>query len=176
MLLPERIDTERLTLRPPQLTDAAAIYTGYAGDPLATRYLTWKPHVDIAVTRDFLHGLAGESRPDELVWALCERARSEHVIGMLSLRPAGFKAELGYVLAPALWGRGYMAEAVRAVVEHGLGAGLYRVAAFCDVENFQSARVLEKAGMQREGLLRRYALHPNLGNEPRDVFMFAACR
>jgi [ribosomal protein S5]-alanine N-acetyltransferase len=71
----------------------------------------------------------------------------------------------------------YMPERVRAVIAHGLGAlGRYRVDANLDSENVQSARVLEKAGMQLEGRLRRYTVHPNLHGEPRDVLMFAACR
>jgi [ribosomal protein S5]-alanine N-acetyltransferase len=45
--------------------------------------------------------------------------------------------------------------------------------AVCDVENAASARVLEKAGMRREGVLRRWAMHPNMGEEPRDSFCYA---
>ena len=52
----------------------------------------------------------------------------------------------------------------------------YRVDAYTDIENVQSARVLEKVGMQLEGRLRRYTVHPNLHSEPRDVLLFAACR
>ncbi len=70
-----------------------------------------------------------------------------------------------------------MTEAARAVIAHGLGAlGRFRVEAFIDVANVQSARVLEKAGMLLEGRLRRYTVHPNLQSEPCDVLMFAKCR
>ena len=63
------------------------------------------------------------------------------------------------------------------MIAHGLGAlGRHRVEAYLDFENVQSARALEKAGMQLEGRLRRYTVHPNLNSEPRDVLMFAACR
>ena len=97
----------------------------------------------------------------------------------LTLRPvqSSVRAQIGYVLARPYWGRGYMPEAARAVVAHGLGAlGRYRVDAYVDFENVQSARVLEKAGMLLEGRLRRYTVHPNLHSGPRDVLMFAACR
>jgi ribosomal-protein-alanine N-acetyltransferase len=43
----------------------------------------------------------------------------------------------------------------------------------CDAENVASSRVLEKAGMTREGLLRRYAMHPNVSDEPRDSLCYA---
>jgi [ribosomal protein S5]-alanine N-acetyltransferase len=33
--------------------------------------------------------------------------------------------------------------------------------------------VMEKVGMQREGILRKYIVHPNISDEPRDSFMYA---
>jgi [ribosomal protein S5]-alanine N-acetyltransferase len=53
---------------------------------------------------------------------------------------------------------------------------VWRVQAYCDPENGASARVLEKAGLVREGLLRRYIVTPNLGDEPRDVYVYALVR
>jgi [ribosomal protein S5]-alanine N-acetyltransferase len=44
------------------------------------------------------------------------------------------------------------------------------------VENLASARVMEKAGMTREGLLRRWIIHPNVSDEPRSCFSFAKVR
>jgi RimJ/RimL family protein N-acetyltransferase len=48
--------------------------------------------------------------------------------------------------------------------------------AVTDVDNHASARVLEKIGMQREGLLRRWLVHPSLSPEPRDCWCFARVR
>lgn len=178
-MVPASFATERLLLRPPRLSDAAAVFSGYAADPVATRYLTWRPHASIAITvshfERLVEALSVEHRA-EITWVLCERSDEDRALGMISLRLAGFKGELGYVLAPAAWGRGYMPEAVRALVQHAFDGGLYRVAAYCDHENRASARVLEKAGFEREGLLRRYALHPNVSSEPRDAIMFATSR
>jgi len=50
---------------------------------------------------------------------------------------------------------------------------IFRVQAFCDVDNIGSARLMEKVGMQCGGLLRSYVLHPNLSDEPRDVSLYA---
>jgi len=52
-----------------------------------------------------------------------------------------------------------------------------RLYALCHVEHLASARVLEKAGLRREGTLRRYLLFPNLpATLPSDVFCYAALR
>ncbi len=86
----------------------------------------------------------------------------------------GPRCELGFNIARDRWGRGYGTEAVRAAATFGLGLeGVRRVQATCHVDNTASARVLEKAGMTREGLLRRYLRFPNLGSEPQDVYLYA---
>jgi RimJ/RimL family protein N-acetyltransferase len=85
-----------------------------------------------------------------------------------------FSQNLGYVLGRKFWGQGYMTEAVRAVVDYALAEPeVFRVWAVCDVENAASARVLEKAGMRREGILRRWSMHPNISDEPRDSLCYA---
>ncbi|MGO4668694.1 GNAT family N-acetyltransferase [Bosea sp. 2RAB26] len=75
------------------------------------------------------------------------------------------------------WGRGCMTEVLSWEVQHALCyPGIFRVEAFCDVENVGSARVMEKVGMIREGLLQRRLLSPNILNEPRDCFVYAKVR
>jgi [ribosomal protein S5]-alanine N-acetyltransferase len=54
--------------------------------------------------------------------------------------------------------------------------GIWRIGAVCDVENRASARVMEKAGLEREGILRRWIIHPNVSSEPRDCFSYAMVR
>jgi ribosomal-protein-alanine N-acetyltransferase len=53
---------------------------------------------------------------------------------------------------------------------------VFRIGAVCDVENIGSARVMEKAGLVREGLSRRWLVHPNISDEPRDCFSYAIVR
>ena len=53
---------------------------------------------------------------------------------------------------------------------------IFRIGALCDVENIGSARVMEKAGLVREGILRRWLMHPNVSDEPRDCLSYARVR
>ena len=165
-----QFETERLRLRPPTFDDAEAIFSTYATDPEVTRYLEWAPHQGLEDTRAFL-GRCAQSMRDgrELAWVL-EHGGSGVVVGMLSARPRGHMADLGYVLARPHWGQGLMVEAVRPVVDWLLAdPRIYRVWAICDVDNVGSARVLEKAGFSLEGVLRKWMPHCNLGPIPRDV-------
>jgi len=166
--------TDRLALRIPTMDDAEAIFDGYAQDHQVTRHLVWKPHLDIEETKLFLlRCAAGWMGGSDFPWVITLKESGE-LIGMIGLRVDEFKADVGYALARPHWGRGFAAEALRPIVGWALSQpSIYRVWALCDVENIASARVLEKVGMQREGLLRRNIVHPNISEEPRDCYCYA---
>ena len=171
---PAEIETARLRLRIPVAADAHAIYEAYGADPDVTRYLGWRPYASLreAETR-MTRRLVELEGGAELSWVIARRA-DPALMGLVSLFPAEDQAELGYVLARAHWGRGYVPEAARAVVDWALSQpALSRVWAVTDVENRASARVLDKIGMECEGVLRRFGVHPNLGPEPRDCLIYA---
>jgi RimJ/RimL family protein N-acetyltransferase len=174
---PETLETPRLQLRPPVVQDADVIFRKYARDPEVTRYLVWRPHEQVGTTREFIrHCIACWENGSAFPWVVIRKVDHE-LLGMIELRIDGFSADLGYVLAREYWGMGYATEMTRAVVAWALAQpGIFRVWATCDVENPASARVLEKAGMQKEGTLRRYMLHPNVSDTPRDSFCFAAVK
>lgn len=174
---PRELRTARLVLRIPRLDDAPAIFEGYAQDPEVTRYLCWPPHRDLAVTQGFVRGrLAAWEQGHDLTWAIT-RPGEDRCLGMIGIRLDGFKADIGYVLARAFWGHGLMSEAARAVADWGLSLpAVYRVWAMCDVDNRASARVLEKCGMNFEGVLHRFIVHPAVGPEPRDCRCYARVR
>ena len=66
-----------------------------------------------------------------------------------------FTAEMGYWLAEPFWNRGIMTEAIRKLTDEAFSRfGLNRIFAEPYATNPASARVLEKAGFEREGLLR----------------------
>jgi [ribosomal protein S5]-alanine N-acetyltransferase len=70
-----------------------------------------------------------------------------------------------------------MTEALTAAVEWALAQSeVWRIGDVCDVDNLASARVMEKAGLTREALLRRWSMHPNVSSEPRDCFSYARSR
>ena len=96
---------------------------------------------------------------------------------MIEARLQGSTVDIGYVLARARWGQGFMPEAIRALAAVALSkTSVFRVHAACDTENVASQRALEKAGFLREGRLDRYTVHPNISPEPRACLMYAKCR
>jgi [ribosomal protein S5]-alanine N-acetyltransferase len=174
---PRHFETARLRLRPPALEDAPALFEQYTQDAEVTRYMTWKPHTDASETDAYLRRALSDWEDGSAFPWVVTRTQDDQLMGMVEVRIDRYKADLGYVLAKAFWGEGYMTEAVAAVL--GWAAEqetIYRVWAVCDVDNLASARVMEKAGMQREGILRRWILHPNISGEPRDCYCYAWAR
>ena len=174
---PSTIETERLVLRQPTVRDAPAIFDSYARDPEVVRYLTWRPHGSIADTHAFIDAIRSRwEAHSELTWALTLRG-DDRLIGMIGLRPRGFKSDIGYVLARPHWGRGLMTEAGDTIVDLAFtDPAVHRVWAVCDADNRASARVLEKIGMTCEGILRRWIVHPNVSDQPRDSLCYARIR
>jgi RimJ/RimL family protein N-acetyltransferase len=84
------------------------------------------------------------------IWAVIAK-KDGRFLGNASIRPRpenSQETEIGYMLMPAEWGKGFATEIARALVRFGYDElGLKTVYATVDVENDDSIRVLEKCGM-----------------------------
>ncbi len=170
----KELQTERLRLRAPRAEDAAAVFANWTSDPEVTRYLTWRPHADVGVTRAWLRASArawAEEDASTLVWLLEQDAEP---VGAIGLTFEGHRASIGYVLSRSRWGRGLMSEAAATIARHASALeGVQRVWSICDVDNRASARVLVKSGLELEGILRRWVVHPGLDTAARDVEVYS---
>lgn len=171
---PNILKTKRLRLRKAKLADANAIFCQYAQDPEVTKFVSWRAHQSVNETREYVQMcLLAWDIGKAFHWVI-ERHDERQVIGMIVARVNAEKWELGFVLARPYWGQGLMTEAVKAIIEWAIKQKeIFRIWAVCDIDNKASARVMEKAGMLREGVLRRWSVHPNLSKEPRDSYCYA---
>jgi RimJ/RimL family protein N-acetyltransferase len=99
-----------------------------------------------------------------MAWELAVvRAEDRRLVGACDLTlEQPHEADLGFIFARDVWGRGYASEVARALVVAGfeqLGVG--RIFATCDVANHASARVLEHAGLRRETRLENHKFARN---------------
>jgi RimJ/RimL family protein N-acetyltransferase len=77
----------------------------------------------------------------------------------LTIMPPHARGELGYWVGLPYWNRGYCTEASRALVELGFSQlGLHRIQARHLTRNPASGRVMQKLGMQAEGVSRHAIL------------------
>ena len=147
---------------------------------LANDYDIWKqlydrfPHPYTATDAD--EWIALNARRTTLAYfAICD---GDGPIGSagLTLREADYRhsAEIGYWLGQPFWGRGIATAAVKALTNYAFETlGLLRLEAHIFARNRASARVLEKAGYRREGLLRKASMKEG---EAIDNELFAALK
>jgi len=171
---PERIETKRLMLRKPRLEDAPVLFTSYMQDPEVTRYTTWRPHQHRQEAENVIKGSISDLDNRIRFPLVISLKEKDEPFGMIDFHTRGSTVGLGYVIAHSHQGKGYATEATCAIIHWAFQQStIYRVNASTDVENIASQRVLEKAGMVREGLLRKYIVHPNISAIPRDSYIYA---
>ena len=176
-MLPETFQTASLILRPIAPEDSGPIFDSYAQDTDVTRLLIWRPHRSRNDTDAYVAQCIATPPDVSRTYVLTDWTDGG-VRGAFALRLAApHRLDCGYVLARAWWGRGLMTEVLTEVVNWALRQPrIFRIGAVCDVENIGSVRVMEKAGLVREGLLRRWLMHPNISDEPRDCYSYARAR
>lgn len=176
---PRTFATARLSARPPRVDDAPAVFAAYANDPEVTRYLSWQAYERVEPLSAFLRECIAhwEKGKGHLAWLLCLKGTNTPIgsIGITNDGPG--RVMFGYVIGRKFWHHGFASEALAHLVDWSLAQpSIHRAWAFCDVDNVGSVRVMEKAGMVREGILRRWHSCPAFGPEPRDCIVCARVR
>lgn len=151
------IHTQRLLMRPLVMRDARDFFA-YARDPRVAEYVLWDPHTSLGQTRSILRNLMASSKQETLYTKAMVLKESGRMVGTLGLVARDWEnqaAEVGFSLAADLWGQGLMTEALRAYLAYLFHQpGIHRVEAQHDVYNPASGVVMQKAGMQEEGILK----------------------
>ncbi|KOO46040.1 GNAT family N-acetyltransferase [Priestia koreensis] len=153
MVKHSQMESERITLRPVLLSDADDMYE-YTSDEQTTRYI-YDPHTDLNQTKKMIANYYMKQPIGMYAIVLKE---SNKMIGTIEFRihEGNNSGELGFTLNSHFWGKGYMTEAGKVILElafHTLG--LDRVYAGHDARNVASGKVLSRLGMTYEGTLRR---------------------
>ena len=151
------ITTPRIVLRWISTDDIDGLYEIFS-DPQVMRYWSTVPLPNREAAAELQREIAdGNENNSMLKWGLALRD-SNTVIGTTTLFHLNLdngRAEIGYAMGRAHWGKGYMNEALNALVSYAFEVmELRRLEADVDPRNLASIRTLEKLGFQREGFLR----------------------
>ena len=147
------METEQLYLRPFVLEDAPAMYENWASNPENLNFVTWDAHTSSERTRESIKRWVKQyQKPDTYKWAICFKTSPDQVIGDISVVSQDQESqscELGYILGKKFWGKGFMTEAVIAILDFLLNeVGFKEIKATYVSLNPASGKVMEKAGMQ----------------------------
>lgn len=141
------VETERLILRPWREDDAENLYK-YARDPRVGPAAGWAVHKDAAESLNILRTVLMA----ENTWAVTIRG-SDEPVGSIGCFPcceerAHGAPEIGYWIGVPFWGKGYIPEAVRALIARCFGEGAPSVWCAHFEGNDKSRRVIEKCGFR----------------------------
>jgi RimJ/RimL family protein N-acetyltransferase len=151
------ITTSRIILRWISEDDIDGLYEVFS-NPEVMRYWSHTPLSNREAAAQLQREIAeGNENGSMFKWGLALR-ESNSVIGtttLFNLNLDNGRAEIGYAMGRAHWGKGYMNEALQALVSHAFEVmNLRRLEADVDPRNAASIRTLERLGFQREGFLR----------------------
>jgi len=158
-----RLATPRLKLRRLETGDAAA-YLGIFSDTETMRFWSGEPIDTLDEAREMLdRDLEWVASGAALCWGIA-RPENDRLVGKISLylfSRQNRRAEVGYILDRAYWGRGLMFEALTAVLDFTFDElALHRIEADVDPHHAASLALLEKLGFAREGRFRdRWRVH-----------------
>jgi ribosomal-protein-alanine N-acetyltransferase len=149
-----QLETERLVLGALTLEDKAGVFGNFS-DEEVTRYLM-QPFTSLEQAESIIKAFLEEYEQGAgATWAI-RLKRDGAFIGTCSceLKP-GFRGELGFDLSKAHWGRGYMSEAIGAIVAYGFESlELTRIEAHTVLLNSRAIHLLKRLGFQVDGVLR----------------------
>jgi len=162
------LETPRLILRKFVIEDAEMMYKNWGNDPKTSATLSWDLHETPTVTKTLVQSWIDKYNEDYSYNWVVELKDTNEIIGnidIVKISPINNCCEIGYCYGSKFWGKGYASEALRIVLEFLLNeVEAHLVEAKHIKENPASGRVMEKAGMKKEAVLRSRIINKATGN------------
>lgn len=154
-----RFELERVILRRAEDSDSEDLYKLYSDEDVV-KYIPFSAFASIQEAKDEMGWYTRIFAERSGMRWMIEDKQSGRVIGtcgFLEYEKEHNRAEIGYDLAPGFWGRGIMGEVINRVLEFGFAVlKLNRIEAKVEPDNLASARLLDKLGFVKEGVLRQH--------------------
>ena len=170
------ITTPRLIMRWTSEDDIDALYEIFS-DARVMRYWSSGPLANREAAAAMQREIANGNRNDTMwKWGLALRDTNKLIgtVTLFHLNLSNGRAEIGYAMGSTYWGKGYMNEALTALIVHAFDVlNLRRLEADVDPRNTPSVRTLERLGFQREGFLRE---RWHVGGELQDALFYGLLR
>ena len=176
LAVPDPIESERLLVRLVSESDLPALFDVNSNEEVTALlpYATWKSMADGQAWLERMKGMQATGLALQFVVVLKSTGLAIGTCLLFRFEETSARAELGYVLGRGFWGQGLMREALEALIGCAFGTiGLRRLEAEVDTRNQSSARLLQRLGFTKEGLLRQRWVAKG---EAKDVEMFGLLR
>lgn len=152
------LEAEHLQLRPISEKDIAALFNLFSSEKV-TRFMDIERFINVSEAAQLVlffreKLLSGEG----MRWGIFQQDNDTLIgtCGLHHINKTHYKAEMGYDLLPAFWGKGIMTASLNRLLQYAFEVlSLNRIEAVVDPANKLSILLLERLGFQQEGLLRQ---------------------
>lgn len=152
---PFSLSAQRLQLRSLSADDAPAVFRLFS-DPEAMRYWSSAPWDNAQQAQDYIAAaFAGYESGELLRMGVEIDGQLAGVINLYAFSRQNRRCDIGYMLGRPFWGRGYMQEAMAALIDYAFRVlRLHRIEADIDPRNAASAKLLKSLHFVHEGHMR----------------------
>ncbi len=151
------LESERLALRKMILTDAPQLFELRTGEE-TMKFIDKDKIASVQVAQDMIQNMDFQIQNNgAIMWGITLPGSASIIgtIGYWRIVKDHHRAEIGYMLNPDYWNKGYVSEAMNCVIDFGFNKmKLHTIEANINPHNLASRRVLEKQGFQQEGFYR----------------------
>lgn len=154
-----QIETERLILKEVSLANSMDMFEIFS-DEETLKYYDVEPVHKVAEVNKLIEVLQNRFKNKRGIrWGLYLKDSGKLIgtCGYHDVNGEALRAEIGYELSRDFWRKGYMKEALEAILDYGFNnMGLNRIQALVVPENEKSIGILKRVGFTKEGVLRDY--------------------
>jgi [ribosomal protein S5]-alanine N-acetyltransferase len=156
----KKLETNRLTLRRFELSDAEAMFSNWASDSEVTEYLMWPSHKEVSVSKSILKEWVEQYVDDTFYqWAVVLKSNGNEpigCIGIVKMDECIDMVHVGYCIGKKWWHQGITSEALTALIHFFFKeVNVNRIECRYDPKNLNSGKVMEKCGLIYEGTIKQ---------------------
>lgn len=153
-----QIETDRLLLRQIIKADAAELLSLRSSEKVM-QFIDKERSKTILEAEELIQRIENDlNNTDGITWCISLKEKPETLIGTIGfwrIIKQHYRAEIGYMIHPGYWGKGFMKEAVQTVIDFGFSnIKLHSIEAHINPGNAASAALLETMGFVREAYFK----------------------
>ena len=152
-----KLESERLIFRRMLLGDAKDMHQIRSNDDVM-KFMDVKRTKSIEDAKELIRNSLDDYKNEKgISWGIMDKRSKSFMgyIGFFRIQPQHCRGEVGYVLKPEYWGKGFMTEALSTIVKFGFGKmNLHSIEANVNPKNKSSKKLLERLGFRKEAYFR----------------------
>ena len=155
----QTLETKNLILRRLEIKDYKEAFDSWYKDKEVAKYSLWDEHKSSEFTKKIFEIWYKEYQNLDVYRWIIELKKTKEIIGIIDSQSNKYEDygafEIGYSLSQKYWNNNYMTETITKVIEFFMeDVEANVVYAECMSDNIASERVMQKAGMVKEGILK----------------------